>query len=202
MRKALLTATLATAFLASPAVAQEVGPSAGDWELQLAGSGTSGDGFDDDSDTRWEAYADYRKISLRVAGAIEDAVNAYARLDSAHQEGAQIQPELAAEARARILGAVMKLMPELEEDRETVDLYDEILTRWEHGEEPEDDSSPGYIEAINQTRLKDESPSWLFQLVLDIRQAGWELGYLQAGRKRDAGDGDPVEKESDSMVED
>jgi len=162
----------------------------------------SGDDYDGESDTRWEGYADYRKISLRVAGAIEDAVNAYARLDSAHQENAQIQPELAAEARARILGAAMKLMPELEEDRETVDLYDQILTRWEDGEKPDDDSSPGYIEAINQTRLKDESPSWLFQMVLDIRQAGWELGYLQAGRKRDAGDGDPVEKESDNMVED
>lgn len=162
----------------------------------------SDEDYGTESETRWEGYSDYRRISLRVAAAIDDAVNAYARLDSAHQEGAQIQPELAAEARARILGAAMKLVPELEEDRETVEIYDDILTRWRDGEDPDDDDSPGYIKAINQTRLIDESPAWLFQMVLDIRRAGWELGYLQAGRKRDAGDGDPVEEESDAMVED
>jgi hypothetical protein len=46
MRKALLSFALAAAFVTSPAFAQEgVGPSGGDWELQLAGSGSNDNDF-------------------------------------------------------------------------------------------------------------------------------------------------------------
>ena len=50
MRKALLTVALATAFVATPAMAQEgVGPSAGDWELQLGGGGSNDNEFSESS---------------------------------------------------------------------------------------------------------------------------------------------------------
>jgi hypothetical protein len=46
MRKALLGFALAAAFVTTPALAQEgVGPSAGDWEIQLGGSGSNDNDF-------------------------------------------------------------------------------------------------------------------------------------------------------------
>lgn len=162
------------------------------------------DGDDEEQrETRWEGYSDYRKISLRVAGSISDAVDAYARLDSAHQENAQVSPGLAAEARGRILGAAMKLIPELEDDRDTVDVYDEILDRWEDGNDDEfDDKEEGFISRLNNTQLRNGTPDWLWQMVLDIRRAGWKLGYLRAGRETETSSDDPVEDESDAMVQD
>lgn len=153
----------------------------------------------EERETRFEGYADYRRISLRVASSIDRAVDAYARLDSAHNENAQVPPELAAEARGRIYGAAIKLIPELEDDREHVDDYDDILERWEDGE---DEDERGFIARLNDTQLKSDSPAWLFQMVLDIRTAGWKLGYLRAGRETETSDGDPVEQESDAMVSD
>lgn len=163
-------------------------------ELELNGDG---DQYEE-TETRFEGYADYRQISLRVAGAIDEAVDAYARINSAHREGATVSPELAAMARAKILGAAMKLIPELEDDRESVDDYDDILTRWRDGGEDYDD---GYIKMLNEVSLRQKCPGWLFEMVLDIRAAGWELGYLKAGREREADDRDPVEEETDQMLQ-
>jgi hypothetical protein len=159
--------------------------------------------YDDDEEyqqpeTRFEGYADYRRISLRVARAIDEAVDAYAQLQSRHREGAKVTPEFAAMARARILAAAMKLIPELEENRETVDDFDAILVRWREGEEEDED---GHIKRLNEAPLSQTCPGWLFQMVLDIRSAGWEQGYLRAGREREAGERDPVEEETDDMLQ-
>lgn len=133
---------------------------------------------DDGDGTRWEGYADYQRVSIRIGKSIDDALDAYAELDSRHQEAARIPPAVAAEARSSILSAAMRLVPELEADRAVDDTpYDEILARWQGTGD-----RPGFLQRLNETQLQEECPSWLFQMTLDIRTAGWHLGYLQAGR--------------------
>jgi hypothetical protein len=155
------------------------------------------EGGDGDGAThRWDGYSDYRTISLRMASAVSDALDAYSRIDSAHAEGAKVSPELAARLRSRIQYAVMELIPELEQDREAVDEYDEILTRWKDGE----GDTPGVVSRLDDVSLRTECPGWLFQIMLDLKTAGWKLGYLQAGRVESEPD-DPVEAETDDMFE-
>jgi len=155
------------------------------------GHGT--DAADSSANTRWEGYSDYQAVSHRVGQSIESAVEAYAEISSAHTEGAPVTPDQAAEARAAILAAALKLVPEMENDREAVTMYDEILDRW-NGEE-------GFIARLNDMQLQQTAPGWLFQFIVDIRRAGWELGYLQAGRTAKSDPDDPVEAEASSMFE-
>ena len=151
------------------------------------------------AETRYEGYADYRAISLRVAGTIEDAVEAYCRIDSAHHEEAPVSPELAAMARTKILSAAMTLIPEMQDDRENVDLYDGILSRWEDGDETVDD---GYLKALHEDcKLIEGTPGWLFQMTIDLRTAAFKLGYIKAGREREVDERDPVEQETDDMLQ-
>jgi hypothetical protein len=145
---------------------------------------------------RWDGYSDYQSVSVRMSRAISDALDAYARLDAAHAEGARPRPDVAARLRARIQYAVLELIPELEHDRDDVDVYDEILTRWRDGE----GDQPGVIQRLDGVQLRESCPPWLFDVVLDLKTAGWELGYLQAGRVESTPD-DPVEAETDDMFE-
>jgi hypothetical protein len=159
------------------------------------------DGHDTDdsgsgSTSRWDGYSDYRTISVRMASAISDALDAYSRIDSKHAESARVPPELAAELRSRIQYAVLELIPELQQDRDDVDAFDEILQRWLDGEGEE----PGVITRLDGVQLTKRCPGWLFQVMIDLKTAGWELGYLQAGRVESEPD-DPVEAETESMFE-
>lgn len=147
---------------------------------------------EDETNSRWDGYSDYRFVSLRVATTIDNALDAYSRIDGAHSEGAKVGPELAAEARARIMSAVLKLIPEMRRDAGSVELYAEILDRWE-GED-------GYVRALDEVSFREQCPGWLFQMMLDIRSAGWELGYLQAGRTEKASK-DPVTDQVTSMFD-
>jgi len=147
----------------------------------------------DERDTRWEGYSDYRTVSQEMADSIQSAVRAYAYIDSAHQEGAKVTPAEAAEARARILSAAVSLIPEMDEDKDTVELYDDVLERWQ--------GDDGYVRRLSDTKLSQQSPSWLFKMVLDLRKVGWKIGYLQAGRSREVTDDDPVEAETDEMFQ-
>lgn len=150
---------------------------------------------------RWEGYSDYQTNSNRVAAAIDDAIDAYAYVESLHIEGARIRQNDAAEARSRIVGATIKLLPELEEnasnsgDDETI--YDEILTRWTE----EYDGGEGFLKRLKQVRLRSDCPEWLGDLAQDIRKAGWEIGYLQAGRTVSESNLDPTEGQARSMFE-
>jgi hypothetical protein len=138
-----------------------------------------------DTNTRWEGYSDYQKVSIRVGETIENAVDAYTLIDSRHTENAPVEPEFAADARAQIKSAAMKLIPELENDREVVDFYDEVLDRWQ--------GDDGYLQQLREVSLQQSCPDWLEDMVIDIRRAGWELGYLQAGRTERVTPEDPDE---------
>jgi hypothetical protein len=144
--------------------------------------------------TIWEGYSHYKSVSKSVAQTIDNAIEAYALLDSLHTEHAQITPDTAAEARSYILGAVLKLKPELERDRDEKDVYKEILSRWEDG-----DDDDGYITQLHSTELQQNMPGWMFQLLMDIRTAGWELGYLKAGRSSKEEPEDVVDAEVKKM---
>lgn len=161
------------------------------------------------SNTRFEGFSDYQAVSGSIARAVDDALEAYTEIQSLHVEHARVNAEQAALARSKILAAALRLVPELREDAPEDEQYQQILARWlgsvTIGEEtitPSEDIevSEGYIEALNGIRLRDECPLWLYQFVIDIRTAGWELGYLQAGRKVKTDDGlDPAEKEAKDM---
>lgn len=143
------------------------------------------------SGTRWEGYADYQVVSRQVASSIDRAIEAFARVEGAHIEDAPLDKTTAAEARGRIRAATIKLIPEMRADRKEVDTFDEILSRW-HGED-------GLLAAFRDARLRRECPAELHQLVIDIKTAGWELGYLKAGQTASNDEHDPVEKQSESI---
>jgi len=72
---------------------------------------------------------------------------------------------------------------ELEEE----ELSEEEKAKQEQKEEiqpnfPHETPAAGYFDALSEIRLQQECPDWLEDWVIDIRTAGWEIGYLQAGR--------------------
>lgn len=162
-------------------------------------------GTTDTSETatkRWEGYSDYQTVSNRVAASIDDAIDAYAYINGLHAEHARVRQREAAEARSRILGAAIKLLPELKanqgtQDQDDQDIYVEILNRWTK----EHDGGDGLLERLKQIQLQNDCPDWLGQLVQDIRTAGWEIGYLQAGRTISESNLEPAEEEARSMFE-
>jgi hypothetical protein len=150
-----------------------------------------------ETETKWEGFADYQRVSIRIGQSIDDALDSYAELDSRHQEGAQVSADVAASARRDILSAAMRLIPELKNDREVDDApYDDILTRWEGGVEED-----GYLKRLNEVNLTRSCPAWLFQMALDIRMAGWHLGYLQAGKTESQDPDDPTNMQVNKMLD-
>lgn len=149
--------------------------------------------------TRWEGFSNYEQVSKRISTSVDDAVDAYSTIQAAHVEDTAIPPDLASEARSLILSAAMRLMVEMESDREAVDVYDTILSRWEDGD---DRTETGYVAEFQDVRLAEGVPGWLFQFVKDIRRAAWELGYLQAGRTSRTDPEDPDEAEVENMFDD
>jgi len=144
-----------------------------------------------DNGSRYEGFSDYNKVSRSVAESIDDAVDAYALIQSSHAEDERVKADLAAEGAGRILGAAIRLLPELEQDKDDVEEYGELLDDWTGDE--------GYIEQLKDARLSRDCPDWLGEFVVQIRRAGWELGYLQAGKTVKQESGDPVEDDTEAM---
>ena len=159
----------------------------------------------DTATTTWEGYSDYESVSKRVAKSVEEAIEAYAFIQSLHSENARVQASRAAEAKARILSAGLRLVPELENDKETVEQYEEILDRWQTDDELNIDAATpddlGYIRRLDRIALRDECPEWLHQFAIDIRRSAWELGYLQAGRTVSEEEEDLVERDTEALFE-
>lgn len=142
---------------------------------------------------QWQGYADYQHVSISTARAIDQAINHYARIRGLHAQHARIKPEVAAKAHGKMLAPCMQLLPEMQHERDADggDAFEEILNDWT-GEE-------GHLNKLSDLYLVESCPGWLQTMMVQLRQAGWELGYLKAG-KRDAPDpDDPVEAEAKSM---
>lgn len=143
---------------------------------------------------QWDAYSDYQLVSRGVAKSIRDATRAYAEIVSGIRSGYKIGPQEEAELRADILSAAITLRTELKNEREKREIYDEILSRWE-GEE-------GYISRFRDADLTTQPGEWFEEFVEDIRRAGWELGYLKAGRKEEEENkGDSEDSEVFQLIE-
>lgn len=159
----------------------------------------SGIGFEDlhTGDGEYHGFSDFQFVSRRVAIAVDDAISAYALLESIQVEGAGVEPQQVAEARARIVGAAMRLVPEMEAERDDDEKpYDQILTKWQDGAEDTD----GYLNEIQDVSLYDSHPPWLRDFVTDIRRAAWHIGYLKAGKRASSGP-ETIEQEVETIFE-
>lgn len=150
-----------------------------------------------ETETYFEGYSDYQSVSKDIGQAVRDAIDAYAFLDGRHTQGARVRATNAARAHRCILGAAIRLLPEVERDAETKEVLGEIHADWMGNGEDDD----GDIDKLRSLSLQDPPPDWLFGFVVQIREAAWELGYLQAGRSRKADEGDPAEEEPKQMFE-
>lgn len=165
----------------------------------------SSDESDGSSGQAWDGYSDYRTVSSRIGTLIFDAIEAYAEIHSAHVEGAPIDPNQAARARSRILAAAVTLNAELSHERDTNDDVATILDRWNKGRGGASIEvtvpGEGFIQAFREIRLYDDDPPWLGQFVTDFWRAGWELGYLKAGRHEDTGPQQLEARDVDELLE-
>lgn len=156
----------------------------------------------DENGQVWDGYSDFQTVSSRIGKTIGDAVDAYARVNRAHVENERVSNSEAGEASARILAAAMSLMVEMEDQRERNETVGAIYNRWHNGDSGDLDLTvpdSGFIKAFRRLRLSEESPEWMYQFVIDIRRAGWELGYLKAGRHEAEEPDDPVEVDAEAM---
>lgn len=167
----------------------------------------------DEATTRWEGFSDYQAVSNSIVRSIDEALDAFTILQSLHIEGAKVKPRQAAQARAKILSAALRLVPELRDDAPDNEQYREILARWLGSVEVGDDTvvgefddfdgdfDGGFIGELDDVQLNLVSPGWLYRFVVDIRTAGWQLGYLQAGRTISESNLEPAEEQARDMFE-
>lgn len=154
---------------------------------------------DDDTpeepDAEWSAYSDYAYVSKRVTESISDALDAYAALDNAVMTGQKLTTHERTELRSDILAAAMRLQIELESERDrNAEYAAEMLDRWE--------GDDGYIDSFRNTSFVNHSPDWFNRFASDIRRAGWELGYLKAGKENAVkNDGDDADGDIRSMLD-
>lgn len=158
----------------------------------------------------WDGYSDFHTVSARIGTNVFDAIDAYARIQRAHVEDERINQRTAGEAGARILSAAMSLMVEIESQHNPDATADErseidrIYARWQKGDAGglEDVEVPGegFIKAFTRVKLRDGVPDWVYQFVVDIRRAGWELGYLKAGQYEDTDDEEFTERDAMSII--
>jgi hypothetical protein len=146
-------------------------------------------------ETQWDAYSDYQHVSRRVAKSIGDAIDAISIIESGKVAGEKLSSREETDLRADVLGAVIRLQTELENERDTKDAYDDILSRWE--------GDDGYIARFRALDvMAPNSEQWLQQFAADIHRAGWELGYLKAGREeKQSRGGDAYDGEVREMIE-
>ncbi|MCG1002872.1 MULTISPECIES: hypothetical protein [Halobacterium] len=162
---------------------------------QLEG-GDDSDGSESGPD--WDGYSDYAYVSYQISSAIDNAIDSFSSLQSLHDENSKIKAQQAANARQPILSAAMRLLPELEKQQDANEKYAKMVEEWtEDGVDEQ-----GYIDALKEVNLQSECPPWLYDFVLDLRRAGWELGYLQAGRYEDDEDEDDAHASAREMLKD
>jgi len=146
-------------------------------------------------ETEWDAYSDVQHVSRHVSKTIVDAVAAIQTIKSAKRSGEKLSSREETDLRADVLTAMSLVRTELENEREQKERYGEILSRWE-GED-------GFISRFdNMDAIGTRSEGWLDQFAADIHRAGWELGYLKAGREeKQKRGGDAYDGEVREMIE-
>lgn len=153
----------------------------------------------DASDTKYEGYSDYNHVSQSIVGTINDAVQALSDFRAADLSGAKLKGE-ATTMHGDVLNACWQLRVELEhESTESGENFaDEILQQWYGGGEQD-----GWVNILQNTRTAAvPEKQFLGDLAHSIRRAGWELGYLKAGRENETDDeGDADDAEVTKLIE-
>ena len=148
---------------------------------------------------RWDGYSDYKTISDSIARQINAANAAHADIKARHKQGARLTRDRAASAESHIFAAIHQLKHEIRREKDSNDELGEIWDRWTEGGEEFDQ---GLLDKLDQTYLVNDCPEWVGTLVDDIYQAGWELGYIAAGRTESGPDpSDPHDGEVLDMIE-
>lgn len=145
-----------------------------------------------DDSRKWAGFSDYEKVASRLHDDINRAVDAYSHIDSRYKQGVGITPQTAVSARESILRITKRLAREVKKNRHSDDTLEEIHGRW--------NGDDGLVAELEATSFLDGNPPWLGQLVDDIIEAGWELGYLKAGREKLANP-DDVDQQAKDMFE-
>lgn len=130
-----------------------------------------------ESEKTYDGYSDYKFVSRRIAETVDSATTSAELIQAMHVEGAQLKPTDVVHAKKNILAAADSLLPELRAEAENVERYAEILEDWE-GEGHDE----GYLRHLRENSLYDHVPSWLPEFAGQIREVGFELGYLKAGQ--------------------
>jgi len=149
---------------------------------------------EDEVRTEWDGFADYQSVAQRNARTIHDAVEAFATVERAHQERGKLTADVAAKAGSRILTAAINVQTELAAYEDQNDDYEALLAKFQ--------GETGYVERLRGTNLRSECPPWLYDFVVDIRRAGFELGYLKAGRESNERELKSAEDEAREMFAD
>ena len=146
-------------------------------------------------ESEWDAYSDFQHVSRSVSKTILEAVRAIQTIESAKVSGEKLQSREESDLRSDVLTAVTLVRAELENEREQNEVYESILSRWE-GEN-------GFITRFKEMdAILPQSEPWLQQFADDIHRAGWELGYLKAGREeKQSRGGDAYDGEVRDMIE-
>lgn len=132
---------------------------------------------------RFAGYSDFKKITAKIHDDVNRAVDAYAHIDSKHQQGIGVTPQTALKTREAILKVTKRLSFEVQANR-NVEEIDEIYQRWE--------GDDGYVQRLENADFRQGRPEWLGDLVDDIIEVSWRLGYLKAGVEKPA---DPTDDE-------
>ena len=143
---------------------------------------------EDVPEKKWSGYSDYEEVASQLHKDVRNAVEAFSHIDSKHSQGIGVTPKTAVKARSAILSVAKRLAVEVRRNQH-VDELGEIHERWSDDEEADEE---GLITKLERSDFRAGQPDWLGQLVDDIIEAAWELGYIKAG----------VEKSTDPTADD
>jgi hypothetical protein len=110
--------------------------------------------MDSPGDQKWESYSVFKEISSELHKNVNNAIKAYAHINSLDTSNMGITPQSAVKIKRAILGVSTRVFYEIQINRH-VDEYREIYERWsgnkvdENGDIVEKDTR-GYIFCLNK----------------------------------------------------
>lgn len=131
---------------------------------------------------QWSSFADFQDITSKIHEDVNTAVDAYAYIDSKKKQNMGVTPQTAVRARRAIMRIAKRLFFEVKVNK-NVDEFEEIYERWS--------GDDGYLARLDDVNLRTGVPVWLGDLVDDIIEASWRLGYLKAGVEKPSDPTDP-----------
>lgn len=123
---------------------------------------------------KYSAFSLYQDLSKDIYQKIFKAVTQISRVEAGHDANEKIKIQDAAEAKGSLLTAMRLLKADMKEDRDKVDLYNEILTKWENGT----------MQKVYETNFVNNFPEEMRQLLDDLLMVSKHLGYTKAGHRK------------------